>query len=90
MKQTDSNKFWALVSAVLVLSMLPAIPSAPAAAGDATTEMEIKGALIEWMAHFNAGRTDRVCELFAPELRANFRGQPSEITERSAIFSISR
>jgi hypothetical protein len=28
------------------------------------------------MADFNVGRVDRVCALFAPDLRANFRGQP--------------
>jgi steroid delta-isomerase len=45
-----------------------------AAAQDAATA--IRAALETWTGDFNAGRSDKVCELFAPDLRADFRGQP--------------
>jgi uncharacterized protein (TIGR02246 family) len=37
---------------------------------------EIRSALTAWMEDFNAGRADETCKLFAPDLRANVRGQP--------------
>jgi ketosteroid isomerase-like protein len=33
--------------------------------------------LDQWMADFNAGKTERVCELFATDIRADFRGYPT-------------
>jgi steroid delta-isomerase len=35
---------------------------------------DIRAALVQWMDDFNAGRADKVCDLFAPDLRANVRG----------------
>jgi len=46
----------------------------PARAADAAAE--IRGALEQWTDDFNARRTDKVCGLFAPDLRADYRGQP--------------
>lgn len=46
-----------------------ALPSNPA-------DQEIRVALTTWMADFNAGRADRVCTLFAPDLLATYRGFP--------------
>jgi steroid delta-isomerase len=43
---------------------------------DGTTAAEIRGALTQWMADFNAGKADKVCGLFAPDLKSDFRGQP--------------
>ena len=40
----------------------------------ATAESEIGAALERWTADFNAGRADKVCDLFAPVLRADVRG----------------
>ena len=37
---------------------------------------DIRAALIQWTDDFNAGRADKVCALFAPDLRANVRGVP--------------
>ncbi|HEY7666225.1 MAG TPA: nuclear transport factor 2 family protein [Xanthobacteraceae bacterium] len=52
-------------------------PVSPAATqGDTTDEAAIRAALTQWMAHFNAGRGDQVCALFAPDLVAQYRGQP--------------
>ncbi|MFO1058443.1 MAG: nuclear transport factor 2 family protein [Dongiaceae bacterium] len=36
----------------------------------------IRAALEGWTADFNAGRADRVCDLFAPDLQSRFRGAP--------------
>lgn len=50
---------------------------APAvAASDETSRAEIAATLKQWKADFNAGRADAVCDLFARDLRADFRGQP--------------
>jgi len=46
----------------------------PATAQPASSEAEIRAALTQWMADFNAGRADKVCDIFAPSLRADNRG----------------
>src|SRR5262245_390632 len=58
--------------AVLSLSFL----SAAVAQGDTPTRAAIRAALTQWMADFNAGRAEKVCDLFAPDLVAQYRGQP--------------
>ena len=49
-----------------------------AAAADAAGEPEsaIRTALAAWNADFNAGNKDRICDLFAPDLRYDYRGFP--------------
>jgi ketosteroid isomerase-like protein len=37
-------------------------------------DTEIRAALVQWMADFNAGRADKVCDIFAPSLRADNKG----------------
>jgi ketosteroid isomerase-like protein len=54
--------------------LLAAALASLAAAQDA--QSEIRAALTQWMDDFNAGRADKVCGLFAPDLVAQFRGQP--------------
>jgi len=39
---------------------------------------EIAAALERWTEDFNAGRTDKVCDLFARDLRSDYRGQPEQ------------
>jgi ketosteroid isomerase-like protein len=46
----------------------------PATAQPASSEAEIRAALSQWMADFNAGRADKVCDIFAPSLRADISG----------------
>ena len=58
--------------AAAVLAVLTGLVT-PAFCDDAAT---IRAALVQWMEDFNAGRADKVCDLFAPDLRANVRGQP--------------
>jgi uncharacterized protein (TIGR02246 family) len=45
-------------------------------ASDEASRAEIAATLEQWKADFNAGRSDKVCDLFARDLRADFRGQP--------------
>jgi uncharacterized protein (TIGR02246 family) len=60
------------IYATLCAFLLGAILCAPLAAADAT--LEIKAALSHWMENFNSGTTDKVCDLFAPDVRADVRG----------------
>jgi steroid delta-isomerase len=46
------------------------------AAGPRDDEAQIRAALAAWAADFNAGRADRVCDIFAPDLRFDARTQP--------------
>jgi uncharacterized protein (TIGR02246 family) len=41
-----------------------------------TAEQEIRSAIEKWRSAFNARDEDRVCALFAPDLVANYQGQP--------------
>src|SRR5258708_3378728 len=45
----------------------------PAVADDAA---DIRGRLEQWTDDFNAGRGDKVCDLFSKEAISNYRGQP--------------
>jgi len=61
-----------VASALLSLALI-----GPAAAqSDSPAQAEIRSALTRWMADFNAGNADKVCLLFAPDLVAQYRGQP--------------
>lgn len=60
---------------VPVIALLLAGTPPPASAAD-NAQAQIEVALTQWKADFNAGRADKVCDLFARDLRADFRGQP--------------
>jgi ketosteroid isomerase-like protein len=53
-------------------------PLAPSGWADPTetAQNEIRSALEKWRSAFNQRDSDRVCELFAPDIVANYRGQP--------------
>jgi uncharacterized protein (TIGR02246 family) len=53
-----------------------ALISPAAAQGDTPAQAAIRAALTHWMADFNAGRAEKVCDLFARDLVAQYRGQP--------------
>jgi uncharacterized protein (TIGR02246 family) len=53
-----------------------ALVSPAATQGDSPAQAAIRAALTRWMADFNAGNADEVCGLFAPDLIAQYRGQP--------------
>ena len=58
---------------------------APNAVADGAAS-QIKAALAQWTEDFNARRTDKVCDLFAAEVRADVRGQPER--DRAAICDL--
>lgn len=49
---------------------------APAAAQSEAAEKAIREALTRWTADFNARDASRICDLFASDLRYDFRGTP--------------
>jgi uncharacterized protein (TIGR02246 family) len=57
------------------LAVLLALAGMPAAA-DTAAEKAIRDALTRWTADFNARDASRICDLFAPDLRYDFRGTP--------------
>ncbi len=62
-----------LVCATLALAALSPLS---AAAREEKSRSEIEATLVQWKADFNSGRDNMVCDLFARDLRADFRGQP--------------
>lgn len=46
------------------------------AMADTAAEKAIRDALTRWTADFNARDASRICDLFAPDLRYDFRGTP--------------
>ena len=55
--------------------------AAPAAAQPQSGDAEVRAALKQWMADFNAGRADKICDIFAPSLRADVDGFPERTFE---------
>jgi hypothetical protein len=51
-------------------------PNAIAEEAAADAAAEIRQALTQWTDDFNAGRTDKICDLFAADVRADIRGAP--------------
>ena len=58
----------------MALDSLVTVSTHPAAADEVADE--VRGALTAWTEDFNARRADKICDLFAPDLIADFRGQP--------------
>lgn len=67
----------AIRAAGLAAGLLLAMPVLAHADADADAAA-IRAALEAWTVDFNAGRADRVCDLFAPDLVANYQGQPEK------------
>jgi len=66
-----------LLLSLLVIAPL-IFPSSCAAGSSGDAEMEIRAALARWTEDFNGKRTDRVCDLFAPDLIANYGDYPEK------------
>jgi uncharacterized protein (TIGR02246 family) len=64
----------ALFASTLLALALFALPVRVIAAPDG--ENEIRAALSKWTEDFNSGNADKVCALFASDLRYDFRGYP--------------
>jgi uncharacterized protein (TIGR02246 family) len=66
-----------LAAALLAGAALGVLPGVSAGAPPPNpADQAIRAVLTTWMADFNAGRADRVCAVFAPDLRATYRGFP--------------
>jgi hypothetical protein len=59
---------------LILLALLTGLPARLLAEGP--PETAIREALVLWTDDFNAGRSATVCDLFAPDLRADVRGAP--------------
>jgi hypothetical protein len=66
---------------ILILALSLASPALAAAEDDARAE--IRRALLQWTADFNARRADKVCDLFEPGLIYDFQGCRSSVTTTS-------
>jgi ketosteroid isomerase-like protein len=58
------------------LLLIVALAFASPALAEPAKRAEIAAALERWTEDFNDGRTDKVCGLFARDLRSDYRGQP--------------
>ena len=61
---------------VVIAAVAMMLYTAAARAGDDAAAIENR--LKQWAEDFNAGRAQKVCDLFAPDLVANYRGQPEK------------
>jgi len=67
----------AISSAALLVMLAMSVPQAAAqSAAPVAAEAAIREALQKWTADFNARDTSHICELFAPDLRYDYRGFP--------------
>jgi len=62
-------------SALAVFGLIALLGAAMAQSG-IPAETAIRGALVKWTRDFNAGDTREICNLFAPDLRYDYRGHP--------------
>jgi steroid delta-isomerase len=73
----DYRMFGSLLRGLRPALMAAAITISPAAAQSADPAQDaIRTALLRWTADFNARKSAAICELFAPDLRYDYRGQP--------------
>jgi hypothetical protein len=61
-----------LYAAILIVLLASASTAQPGDAGQAA----IRAALTKWTEDFNAGDAQKVCDLFSPKLRYDYRGFP--------------
>lgn len=64
--------------AAAALAALAWLAAAPAHADTGPDATAIRATLEQWREDFNARRSERICDLFAPELRADFLGLPEQ------------
>jgi steroid delta-isomerase len=67
-----------IIAALLTVAMLLLAFSAPLAAEPADTveQAAVRARLVQWTDDFNAGKVEESCDLFASELRYDYRGLP--------------
>jgi steroid delta-isomerase len=62
-----------LTAAILVLAFVSPLP---AEAADTAEQAAVRARLVKWTNDFNAGKVEESCDLFAAELRYDYRGLP--------------
>ncbi len=67
-----------LAAGSIIAAAAVTAPLDPSGGGEPTeaAENEIRSAIENWRSAFNARNEDRVCDLFAPDLVANYQGEP--------------
>jgi uncharacterized protein (TIGR02246 family) len=67
-----------LATGPVVAAAVLAAPLEPSGAAEVTAaaESEIRAAIENWRSAFNARDEQRVCDLFAPDIVANYQGEP--------------
>jgi uncharacterized protein (TIGR02246 family) len=67
-----------LAASLVAAAASPTVSAEPPswAGSPETAQNEIRSALEEWRTAFNSRDQERVCDLFAPDLIANYQGQP--------------
>jgi steroid delta-isomerase len=66
----------ALALALLLSAAASSLSPGRAAEPAPAAETAIRAALEKWTADFNAGHAEKICDLFALDLRYDYRGQP--------------
>ena len=65
-------------ASIIAAGALQELPTLPSRADPTqTAQNEIRSALENWRSAFNEGDYRRVCDLFAPDLVANYQGEPA-------------
>jgi len=77
--RTGRNRVWRLAAGLLATgaALAQQFGSSSAAEPDPAPEQEIRSAIENWRSAFNEGDEERVCELFAPDIVANYQGEPA-------------
>jgi ketosteroid isomerase-like protein len=74
---------YSTLTRVLLIGLLTGLHllAPPAPRAEETAQRAIEQRLQDWTDDFNTGRVDKLCDLFAPDLIANYRGQPEKTYE---------
>jgi steroid delta-isomerase len=78
-RAVDTGLIARLLAAAFMFLPLAAVAqtqSAPTNSAPGSSEKQIRAALDSWRQDFNAGRAERVCDLFARDAIASYQGQP--------------
>jgi steroid delta-isomerase len=89
----------AILYRIATIDSTSAMQTPVAAASNAEAETAVRSALAAWNADFNAGNSETICDLFAPDLRYDYPGFPergydeicallqSSLADRTRTFS---
>jgi uncharacterized protein (TIGR02246 family) len=88
--QRSRGRLRRLATGSIIAAAVSTAPLDPSGAAEPTeaAENEIRTAIEDWRSAFNARDEDRVCALFAPDLVANYQGEPER--DYSSLCEILR